>query len=146
MATNGAYQVYISRFIDGAWEQYKEIETYFSGLHYMSCTGLEDQGEPKLYVEEYPETSVPRVYLTNKKKSNDIELQLLFDGTSRFTTMQNFITYITGYKFKFKDSVRNVIRDMYLSGEVTVDESKHYGHPYLIVNFPCTSLNGSNLT
>lgn len=145
MATNGTYQVYISRFVNNAWESYVEMEDSFPGLRYKSCTGIENQGEVKTYSEEYPETSVPRVYLTNKTKPRDIELKLLFDGADRFAVMSRFVAYITGYKFKFKDSIRNIVVDMYLSGEVKVDESKHYGHPYLIVTFPCISLNGSNL-
>lgn len=147
MASTGSYQVYISRYLSTGWETYVEIEDQFSGLHYKSCEGLEGQGEPKVYSEDYAETSVPRVHITDKVKTRDIEFQLLFDGTNRYTVLKNFIAYITGYKFKFKDSVRNIVADMYLSGEVTIDDSFHYGgHPYLIATFPCTSLNGSNLT
>lgn len=147
MASTGSYQVYLSRYLSTGWENYIEMEDYFSGLHYKSCEGLENQGEPKVYSEEYAETSVPRVYITNKVKPRDIEFELVFDGTNRYAMLKAFTTYITGYKFKFKDSVRNIIADMYLSGEVEVDEAVHHGgHPYLIAKFPCTSLNGTNLT
>ena len=147
MASTGSYQVYLSRYLSTGWESYVEIEDTFAGLHYKSCEGLEDQGEPKVYSEDYAETSVPRVYITNKVKPRDIEFEFVFDGTNRYATLKSFTAYITGYKFKFKDSVRNIIADMYLSGEVTVEESVHHGgHPYLIATFPCTSLNGSNLT
>lgn len=162
MATNGGYQVYISRWIPAAgqvsahWEDWQEMEDTFPGLKYKLCEGLENQGEPKSYSEDYAETSVPRVHLTNVVKTNRITLELVFidvpgtassDPVSRFAAYGNFLSFITGYRFKYKDSKRNIIRDMYLSGETEVSETAFYGgRAYIIVRFPCTSMNAQSLT
>lgn len=162
MATAGKYQIYVSRWIPASgqtaasWEAWTEMEDQFAGLRYKSCEGVEAQGEPKTYMEEYAETSVPRLHLTPHVKTNAITLELVFtdvpgtgstQAVSRFTVLEQFKSYITGYRFKFKDSIRNIVRDMYLSGEVEVSESAFYGGtPYIIVKFPCTSMNTPSLT
>lgn len=153
--------MYISRWIPAssqtaaAWETWKEMEDTFTGLKYKSCEGLETQGEPKVYIEEYAESSVPRVHITDKVKSNSINLELVFVDTpahgttsavSRFEAYRAFLAYITGYRFKFKDSERNIIRDMYLSGEVGLSESEFKGKTYIVAKIPCQSYNTAGLT
>lgn len=157
MATGGKYQVYIKRWIpasgddEGAWETEWEIEDSIPGLRYKLCEGLEDQGEPKFYTEDYAETSVPRVHLTDKVKTTDIRFEFIFmdtpqkdaiPATSRFEWKDLFTSEITGYRFIFRDSKRNISREMFLSGKVKVKESVFYdGKPYIIVEYPCTSMN-----
>lgn len=162
MATGGQYQVYISRWepatqsAAAGWGTWKELEDTYPGLKYKSCEGLETQGEPKFYTEDYAETSQPRAFLTDKVKENDITLELLFmdvpaqgqtAAVSRFSTYSSFLSFITGRRFKFYDSERKIVRDMFLSGEAELSESKFYGgRKYFIAAFPCTSLNTPDLT
>lgn len=162
MSATGQYQVYLSRWIPDAegspahWEDYIEMEDAFPGLRYKSCEGIETQGTPKYYLEEFPESSTPKAFITENVETNSIEFQLVFKDipaqgssaeVSRFTTYQSFLDHIRGYRFKFYDSERKIKRDMFLSGEVTVSESKFYGGTkYFIAKFPCTALNTPNLT
>ena len=131
------------------------MEDTFTGLRYKSCEGLETQGDPKVYSEDYAESSIPRVHITDKVKTNAINLELVFMDTpaqgtssavSRFEAYRTFLAYITGYRFKFKDSKRNIIRDMYLSGEAKLSESEFRGKTYIVAKFPCTSINTPGLS
>lgn len=140
------YRFYMSRFVDGVWEQEIELTERFDGLIYCKCEGISNKGALKnVYTEMYSEAEELRVYLpeTPVRESTDIKLTLVFSKENRRDTFDSFIDYITGYKLKYWDNVRNREVEMIQTDKIEVDEDIIYGSaPYIAVEFPFKNIKG----
>lgn len=137
---------YMSRYVNGEWEEATDIEAYFNGLHYAKCDGLSKYGEVKnIYTETYAETSELRVYLpeTVARENTDVEFEFVFDGENRRDTYHSFVEWLSGKKLKYWDTLRNRELEMILIDSVEPEEDELYGsHPYIRVPFKFKNLRG----
>ena len=71
---------YMSRYVNGAWEEAVDIMSYFDGLYYKQCVGISHKGKIKnIYTEEFAETDKLRVYIpeTVARENTDVEFELV---------------------------------------------------------------------
>lgn len=140
------YKFYISRYVDGSWEDGTDIESYFIGLHYLKCTGADIYGKPKnIFTETYAETSELRVYLpeTVARENTDVEFEFVFDGENRRDTYHSFVEWLSGKRLKYWDTLRNRELEMILIESVEPEEDELLGsHPFIRVHFKFKNLKG----
>lgn len=140
------YKFYISRLINGTWEDATDIESYFMGLHYLKCTGIDCYGATKnVFYETYSETSELRVYLpeTVARENTDIEFEFVFEGDSRRDTYHSFVEWLSGKRLKYWDTLRNRELEMILMESVEPEEDELWGsQPYIKVPFKFKNLKG----
>lgn len=140
------YKFYISRYVDGSWEDGTDLESYFEGLHYLKCDGLSKYGEVKnIFTETYAETDELRVYIPPKvsRKNTDIEFEFVFEGENRRDTYHSFVDWLSGKRLKYWDTLRNRELEMILIESVEPEEDELYGsHPYILVPFTFKNLRG----
>lgn len=140
------YKFYISRLINGAWEDATDIESYFIGLHYSKCTGADSYGKPKnIFTETYAETSELRVYIpeTVARENTDVEFEFVFDGENRRDTYHSFVEWLSGKRLKYWDTLRNRELEMILIESVEPEEDELLGsHPFIRVPFTFKNLKG----
>lgn len=146
MANN--YKYYMSRWLNNnIWGSAIDLEEYFPGLKYVSCTGLSDYGKIKnIYTESYAETEQLRVYMpdTIVRGNTDIEFEFGFTGENRRDTYDNFVEWISGYKLKYWDTARHREVEMILIDAIEVDEDLLLGSsPFIVVPFTFKNLKGS---
>ena len=141
------YKFYMSRWIDNAWEEQVSLEDYFSGMKYISCEGLSTKGKIKnIYTENFAEVEDLRVYMpeTVVRENTDIEFVFGFEKENRRDTFDSFVDWVSGYKIKYWDTVRNRELEMVLIDKVEVDEDILIGSsPFITVNFKFKNLKGS---
>lgn len=137
---------YMSRFVDGDWETEISLEDYFSGMKYIRATGLDNYGKIKnIYTESYAETENLRVYIPDNvvRDNTDIEFEFGFEKENRRNTYHSFVNWVSGYKIKYRDTVRNREVQMILIDEVEIDEDILIGSsPYIVVPFKFKNLQG----
>ena len=137
---------YMSRYVNGAWEEAVDIEAYFNGLHYSKCEGLSNYGKPKnVYTETFAETSELRVYLpeTVARENTDVEFEFVFDGENRRDTYHSFVEWLSGKRLKYWDTLRNRELEMILIESVEPEEDELLGsHPFVRVPFKFKNLRG----
>lgn len=142
-----SYKYYMSRLIDGTWTDDIDLEEYFPGMKYVSCTGLSNYGKIKnIYTESYAETEELRVYIPSEivRENTEIEFEFGFEKAYRRETYDNFVKWISGYKLKYWDTARYREVEMILTEALEVDEDLLYGSaPFLVVPFTFTNLKGS---
>lgn len=140
------YKFYISRYVDGSWEEGTDLESHFEGLHYLKCDGLSKYGEVKnVFTEDYAETDELRIYIPQKvsRKNTDIEFEFVFDGENRRDTYHSFVDWLSGKKLKYWDTLRNRELEMILIESVEPEEDELYGsHPFIRVPFKFKNLRG----
>lgn len=128
MATKAHY--YIARYVNGVWEDYRDLETFFTSMRISQITGLSAKGKiNNIYTESYPETEELRVYLppTPNRANTDLEFTLTFGGETRRDVYDDFIGWVSGYKLKYYDTVRGRETEMVLIDAPTVDDDYLYG-------------------
>lgn len=138
----------MSRWLNNnIWGRAIDLEEYFPGLKYVSCTGLSDYGKIKnIYTESYAETEQLRVYMpdTIVRENTDIEFEFGFTGENRRDTYDNFVEWISGYKLKYWDTARHREVEMILIDAIEVDEDLLLGSsPFIVVPFTFKNLKGS---
>lgn len=143
-----AYHIYMKE--EGSNNSYTDLESYFTGLKYSKCVGLNDKGKRKnVYMESYPEENGERVYMdsTVKRDSTDVSLTLFFTGTvaSRQTAYENFCSFIQNKKILYYDSVR--LREVCLVLTEPVKPSSEVfvgSEPYTEVTFKFKNIWGES--
>lgn len=137
---------YMSRWKDDTWETEISLEDYFQGLKYVKATGLSDYGKIKnIYTETYAESDALRVYIpeTPARENTDIEFTFGFEKENRRDVFDNFVEWVSGYKIKYWDTVRNRELEMLLIEKIEVDEDILIGSsPFITVPFKFKNLNG----
>lgn len=140
------YKYYISRYVNDSWEQETSLEDNFSGMKYVSCSGLSVKGKIKnIYTESYPESDSLRVYIpeTIARENTDIELKFAFSGENRRDIYDQFCDFITGYKIRYWDTCRNRVLEMILIESIEPDEDFLYGSsPFVTAKFKFKNLKG----
>lgn len=124
------------------------IESYFKGCYYLTCTGLNDYGKPKnIYTESFSETDMLSVYIpeTVVRENTDITFDFAFFGSTRLTVFHQFVKYVTGKKLTYWDTCRNRKVDLVLLDDVVVPEEMLYGsEPYIQGRFKFKNINGQS--
>lgn len=139
---------YISRYNEESksWEQEVELTEHFQGLIYCKCEGVSSKGKVKnIYKESYAESEELRVYLPKNpvRESTEIKLTVVFSKENRRDIFDSFVDYITGYRLKYWDTIRNREVEMIQEEKIEVDEDIIYGSsPYIAVEFLFTNLRG----
>ena len=138
----------MSRWLNNnIWGNAIDLEAYFPGLKYVSCTGLSNYGKIKnIYTESYAETEQLRVYMPDAivRENTDIEFEFGFTGENRRDTYDNFVEWISGYRLKYWDTARYREVEMILIDAIEVDEDLLLGSsPFLVVPFTFKNLKGS---
>lgn len=131
-----------------------DLETAYSGLHYVSCKGLSSQGKPKnIYSESYAEQSGERIYHptdntggTVKFESTDIEMTILFSGNSRRATYDSFLTLLKSGRLFYWDTARLKKVWLVLKEAVEPTDDVLKGVPYIQATFKFTNLWGEGKT
>lgn len=140
------YKVYIQHYpINGVEQPIVDLEATFDGLKYKEATGMSAKGKPKIYVENYPETSEARVYIPDDvvRENTNIDLTLVFIGDNRRNVFDSFVEFITGKKLKLWDTVRNRVAHLVLNDKVDMDEDVLKGDiPYIVAKFSFLNLFG----
>lgn len=140
------YKFYISRYVDGSWEDGTDLESYFEGLHYLKCYGLSKFGAVKnVFTETFAETSELRVYLpeTVARENTDVEFEFVFDGENRRDTYHSFVEWLSGKRLKYWDTLRNRELEMILIESVEPEEDELLGsHPFIRVPFKFKNIKG----
>lgn len=138
---------YISRQVNGIWEEAVDIQKQFQGLKVGKVTGLDSYGAAKnIYTESYPESSELRVYIPEKvtRESTDIEFEITFAGDNRRDTFHSFIEFVTGYKLKYYDTERMRECIMMLVDAVEPEKEEFYGtSPFMTIPVTFKNLSGS---
>ena len=85
---------------------YIELESYFNGMKYMKCVGLEDLGKPKnIYTETYADASALRVFNpeTITREATKITFTFLFlgDKDTRHNLYDMFNRFIENKKIYY---------------------------------------------
>lgn len=137
---------YISRYVNGAWEEAVDIMSYFDGLYYKQCVGISHKGKIKnIYTEEFAETDKLRVYIpeTVARENTELEFTFVFKGENRRDVYDNFIDWISGYKIKYWDTLRNRQTEMILIEAIEPDDDYFLGsEPYMLAKFTFKNLRG----
>lgn len=142
------YKFYMSRFIDGIWEDAISLEDYFDGLVYLSAKNLSGFGKIRnIYSESFAEVEDLRLYIpeTVVRENTDIEFEFGFKKANRRDTYHSFVDWITGHKIKYWDTARNREVEMILMEKIEVDDDLLKGDsPYIVVPFKFKNLRGSS--
>lgn len=137
---------YMSRYVEGQWEEAISLTDYFNGLGYSKSKGLSSKGKIKnIYTESYPESSELRVYIPEDvaRENTDIEFEFCFKGEYRRDIFDQFVSWLSGYKIKYWDTGRNRIAYMILVEAIEPDEDELYGsEPYIKATFKFKNLKG----
>lgn len=145
---NNPYKFFMSRYINGEWEEDTSLEDYFNGMKYMSCSGLGTRGKTKnIYTENYAETEELRVFLPEQtvRENTDIEFEFVFTGEKRRDIYDNFCDWITGHRLRYWDNCRFRQVEMILIEEIDVDDDELYGSdPSILAKFKFKNLKGQS--
>ena len=147
MAETGTY--FLKAFpINGVAQPEIDIVEYFPGLRVSKVTGLLDQGQNlAVYSERIPESEALQVYISpNPRFSNiEIEMTVVFKGDDRYSSWQSFKAFISGKKLTYRDTVRNVKIDVFLSSALKPSDEIYKGSsPYFMVPIKFTAMTGKS--
>ena len=127
-------------------ERGTDIETQYSGLHYLSCKGLEDYGKVKnKYQESFADDGTVKVYepAVLYFEPTDIILTLIFVGPDRQNTYNSFLTNFHKGKFYYYDTIRRKEAYITMFEAVKPSEDKYIGStPYIQADFKFKNLKG----
>jgi hypothetical protein len=134
---------YIKRESDA---NYTDLESYFNGMKYSKCVGLEDLGKPKnIYTETYADADVLRVHIPEsvKRTATDITFTFIFFGENRKSVYDRFNEFIKGQKLYYYDTARNKQAYMVLIDKTEPEEDIYKGStPYMSVDYKFQNLWG----
>lgn len=140
---------YIKRESDA---NYTDLESYFNGMKYSKCVGLEDWGKPKnIYTETYADADELRVHIPEdiKREATKITFTFIFFGENRQDTYNKFNKFIEGKKLLYYDTKRYKYAYMVLVDKTEPKEDIYKGSdPYISVDYSFQNLWGEcfNLT
>ena len=129
----------------------RDLESYWPGLKYVKCTGIENVGAPKnIYTEDYPESDGPRVFHPSDKdggrvahKETNIALTIAFVNDKNFReTYNSFCRYISSGRLYFWDTFRNKKMLLLLNKEIAPETDVVKGVKHIISTFNFTNLWG----
>lgn len=128
-----------------------DIETRFSGLHYLKCKGLEDKGKVKnKYQESFADTQSLLVYEPTGDvylEPTDVTLTLLFVGPNRMQVYNDFYNYVKKGKFYYYDTYRKMEAYITLIEAVKPSDVKFIGStPYVQADFKFKNLWGESFS
>lgn len=132
---------------DGVNPNYIDLESYFKGMKYMECEGLEDLGKPKnIYTETYADADTLRAYIPNptdiKREATTITFTFAFFGDNRQTVYNKFNVYTKGRKIYYYDTARLKEAYMVLMDKTSPKEDVYKGKPYMVVEYKFQNLWG----
>lgn len=134
---------YIKRESD---TDYTDFESYFNGMKYSKCVGLEDLGKPKnIYTETYADADSLRVHIPEdvKREATDITFTFIFLGENRKSVYDRFNEFIKGQKLYYYDTARNKKAYMVLIDKTEPKEDIYKGSkPYMSVDYKFQNLWG----
>lgn len=134
---------YIKRESD---TDYTDLESYFNGMKYSKCVGLEDLGKPKnIYTETYADADFLRVHIPEsvKREATDITFTFIFFGENRKSVYDRFNQFIKGQKLYYYDTARNKKAYMVLIDKTEPKEDIYKGSkPYISVDYKFQNLWG----
>lgn len=138
----------IARYADSVWEDYKDMEDYFS-LKVSLVSGMSSKGKIKnIYTETYAESNDLRTWFPTDiaRENTTITITLGFNGANRHDLFDSFISWASGYLLKFKDVVRNRETEMFLLEAVELDDDFLFGSdPYLTAEIKFTNIHGQTV-
>ena len=127
-----------------------DIETEFSGMHYLSCKGLEDKGKVKnKYQESYADHDELRVYepSTVNLEATDIVFTCVFSGEKRQQAYDSFYNKIKSGKWYYYDTLRYKKAYITLFEAVKPSDDIYKGsEPYIKAEFKFKNLWGQSVT
>lgn len=134
---------YIKRKSD---TDYTDLESYFNGMKYSKCVGLEDLGKPKnIYTETYADADSLRVHIPEdvKREATDITFTFIFFGENRKSVYDRFNEFIKGRRLYYYDTARNKQAYMVLIDKTEPKEDIYKGSkPYMSVDYKFQNLWG----
>lgn len=134
---------YIKRESD---TDYTDLESYFNGMKYSKCVGLEDLGKPKnIYTETYADADSLRVHIPEevKREATDITFTFIFFGENRKSVYDRFNEFIKGQKLYYYDTARNKKAYMVLIDKTEPKEDIYKGSKtYMSVDYKFQNLWG----
>ena len=123
-----------------------DLESYFVGLLYRSCQGLNTIGKAKnIYTETYSDADGTRVFVPDEitNETTKVILTIVFVGDDRFDVRDRFNDYIRHGFHKYWDTARKRSFVFYVDGELPIGEEKWYGSkPYLSCEYTLNNING----
>lgn len=122
-----------------------DIEASFAGLKYLKCEGLEDIGKPKIYSEEYADSSRTRVYIpeTLNNEPTQVKLTLLFVGANRRAVLNEFNEYIRQGFHRYYDTARKRELVFYIDSEIKISDDLLKGStPYIQCTYTLKNVYG----
>lgn len=141
------YNFYMSRFENGAYGSFVDLESAFDGLRMKTIKGLRSKGKPRVYVESCVESDKLDVYFPEVvlRDSTELEFEVIFIGEGYQDVYDSFVDFVSGAPIMYYDNCRNRKVEMYLSDAVEPSEEKLYGDlPYIIVPFKFTNYSGDS--
>lgn len=134
---------YIKRESDA---NYTDLESYFNGMKYSQCIGLEDLGKPKnIYTETYADADSLRVHIPKevKRDATYITFTFVFFGENRKSTYDRFNEFIKGQKLYYYDTARYKQSYMVLINKTEPKEDVYKGSiPYMSVDYKFQNIWG----
>lgn len=131
---------------DGVDSSYVDLESYFGGMKYSKCEGLEDLGKPKnIYTETYADADTLRVHIPQsvKREATTITFTFFFFGANRQDIYSRFNEFIKGQKIYYYDTARQKRAYMVLMDKTAPKEDIYKGsHPYISVDYKFQNLWG----
>lgn len=123
-----------------------DLESYFSGLKYSKCEGLETRGARKnIYTEEYADSDTLRVWQGSDvtRTATTITFTLYFTGDKRQATFDSFYEFVKNGKIFYWDTKRLKKAYLVLKEEFEPSEDIYHGStPYKAVNVKFQNLWG----
>lgn len=124
---------------------YIDLESYFDGMKYSKCEGLEDFGKIKnIYTETYSDSDTLRVHIPTNitREATTITFTFAFIGDNRQDLYHRFVKHITGHKIRYYDTARMQQAYIVLLNEVKTKEDVYKGKGYILVDFTFQNLWG----
>lgn len=127
---------------------YIDIESYFKGMKYKSCTGLNNKGKIKnIYIETYSDSDSVNICIPEPdeitREATTITFEFVFIGDDRLSLYELFYNYIKGYKIFYYDTKRQKQTYMVMQEAPTKVEDVNKGsNPYIIYQFQFYNLWG----
>lgn len=126
---------------------YIELESYFNGMKYMKCVGLEDLGKPKnIYTETYADASTLRVFNpeTITREATKITFTFLFlgDKYTRHNLYDRFNRFIENKIIYYYDTARLRLAHMILLEHTSPKEDLFKGGGNMVVDYTFQNIRG----
>lgn len=135
---------YIKRESDA---NYTDLESYFNGMKYSKCVGLEDLGKPKnIYTETYADAENIRIHQPSKIRRETTKITFTFaffgDKETRQDTFDKFNSFIENKKLYYYDTARLKRAYMILIDKTEPKEDVYKGQGYMLVEYTFQNIKG----